>query len=158
MTALLHYRKESLDIVQPVPNILPIFEALDAKCGRLYRVQGGSSFFLRGWAEHADLAVARRWQLRWTETRDEKGNSRMSGHANCRADVVGPAVESGTWWLALTRPVRRWLARIRRQRRIRRDNSKLMELDDRMLADIGLSRADAQFTARHGRLPERLRL
>lgn len=81
--------------------------------------------------------------------------------ASCRSlstakpDFAGGAVESEPWWSTLMRPVRHWLVQIKQKRRIRRDIAKLMELDDRMLADIGLSRADIQYVVRNDRLPGR---
>jgi uncharacterized protein YjiS (DUF1127 family) len=45
----------------------------------------------------------------------------------------------------------RQLAGIRHQRLVRRDIDKLMEFDDNMLADIGLSRAEVLHAVRYGR-------
>ena len=59
------------------------------------------------------------------------------------------------WWATLVKSVRRRIARIRSERRIRRDIDALMVLDGRMLADIGLSRGDVECAARYGQLPAR---
>jgi uncharacterized protein YjiS (DUF1127 family) len=50
---------------------------------------------------------------------------------------------------------RQQFARIGRQRQFRRDFNALMELDDNMLVDIGLSRGEVWHAARYGRLPAR---
>jgi uncharacterized protein YjiS (DUF1127 family) len=54
----------------------------------------------------------------------------------------------GARWL---HQIKRLTAWIRYERRIRRDINELMALDDRMLADIGLSREQVPHAARHGR-------
>jgi uncharacterized protein YjiS (DUF1127 family) len=53
----------------------------------------------------------------------------------------------------LTSAVKRWFSRIRSERLIRRGFAELMARDDRMLADIGLTRGDIDYAVRHGRLP-----
>ena len=57
------------------------------------------------------------------------------------------------WGVALLRPLARALARLRHEWRMRRDIDHLLALDDRMLADIGLSRSMIEYAARHGRFP-----
>ena len=49
--------------------------------------------------------------------------------------------------------VKRLIAWIRNERRIRRGIRELSQLDDRMLADIGLRRGNVTHAARNGRLP-----
>ena len=51
------------------------------------------------------------------------------------------------------RSIKLWIAWIRQQRRTRRSADQLHALDDHMLADIGLNRADIDYVARYGRLP-----
>ena len=53
-----------------------------------------------------------------------------------------PRSGASSWYEALVNVVRQAVARIKRQRRVRRDVSRLLELDDRLLADIGISRAE----------------
>jgi uncharacterized protein YjiS (DUF1127 family) len=53
----------------------------------------------------------------------------------------------------LASSIGRWIARIRSERRIRRGSDELMACDDRMLADVGVRRADIGYVARYGRLP-----
>jgi uncharacterized protein YjiS (DUF1127 family) len=48
-------------------------------------------------------------------------------------------------------PLKRLTAWIRNKRRIHRGMKELMALDDRMLADIGLTRAQVEHAARRGR-------
>ena len=63
--------------------------------------------------------------------------------------VTGGLAASGTNpWL---HPIKRLAAWIRNKRRIRRAMTELMALDDRMLADIGLTRGQVGHAARHGR-------
>jgi|SRR5215813_8173459 len=59
--------------------------------------------------------------------------------------------DSHSWQLALMKSIRRPFEWITSKRRIRRDIDLLLRLDDRMLADIGLSRSDVEYTIRHGR-------
>jgi uncharacterized protein YjiS (DUF1127 family) len=47
----------------------------------------------------------------------------------------------------------RGLRNVRQRRRYRRDLPVLLELDDHMLADIGLHRSDLAYIARHGTPP-----
>ena len=63
-------------------------------------------------------------------------------------------LNSGSWWAAQVKSIRRQLAWISHQRRIRRDTNMLMEFDDRMLADIGLSRGEILYAVRRGRTRE----
>jgi uncharacterized protein YjiS (DUF1127 family) len=48
---------------------------------------------------------------------------------------------------AAAKLVKRVLARVKKWRRRARERAELAALDDRMLADIGLSRAEAEFLA-----------
>jgi uncharacterized protein YjiS (DUF1127 family) len=62
-----------------------------------------------------------------------------------------PAPMPGRRWPAM---LLRWLRRgFGERRHNRRDLFVLRELDDHMLADIGLHRSDLVYIARHGALP-----
>jgi uncharacterized protein YjiS (DUF1127 family) len=63
-------------------------------------------------------------------------------------------LNGGSWWAALVKSTRQPFAWIRHQRQIRRDIKLLMEFDDNMLADIGLSRSEVLYAVRHGRARE----
>ena len=56
-------------------------------------------------------------------------------------------------WLQLL--IKQWLSRAKHRRRIRQDVLRLMEYDDRTLADIGLRRGDIERSSRYGRLFKR---
>ena len=56
-------------------------------------------------------------------------------------------LNSGSRWAALVKLI----AWTRHQRQIRRDIKRLMEFDDYMLADIGLSRGEVLHVVQHGR-------
>jgi Domain of unknown function (DUF1127). len=58
-----------------------------------------------------------------------------------------------SWWTVLARSIKQRTKRKRKERQARRDIRELMYLDDRMLADVGLTRADVKNCARYGRLP-----
>ena len=62
------------------------------------------------------------------------------------------APHSGPHTTTLVKSIRRQLASARRRHRIRRDIALLMDFNDRMLADIGLSCGDVIDAVRHGRL------
>jgi uncharacterized protein YjiS (DUF1127 family) len=47
-----------------------------------------------------------------------------------------------------------WAFWIRKELRVRRGISELMALDDHMLRDIGVTRAEIESVARHGRWPK----
>jgi len=66
-----------------------------------------------------------------------------------------PGLGAGSWRQALANLVRRGAARIKHRRQARRDLARLQALDDRMLRDIGLSRADVVYFAGYGRLLKR---
>lgn len=78
-------------------------------------------------------------------------------------DMSSSSAESGTlpnawsqaesWRAVLGKSVQRRIRWIRGARRIRRDIDELRALDDRLFADIGLTREDFEHAARHGRLP-----
>jgi uncharacterized protein YjiS (DUF1127 family) len=55
----------------------------------------------------------------------------------------------------LVSSVGRYIAWLNAKRKIRRGIEELTTHDDRMLADIGLSRGDVEYAARFGRLPRR---
>jgi uncharacterized protein YjiS (DUF1127 family) len=52
---------------------------------------------------------------------------------------------------APVKAIKRLIVWTRNERRLRRGVNELMALDDRMLADIGLTRGDIGHAARHGR-------
>jgi uncharacterized protein YjiS (DUF1127 family) len=54
----------------------------------------------------------------------------------------------GVWKRRLVRPLARGLATLREWRRRIRDRERLAGFDERMLQDIGLTRADAEFLSR----------
>ncbi len=56
-----------------------------------------------------------------------------------------------SWRAVLARSIKRRIAQIRENRRLRRDLDILFALDDRQLADIGLGRSEREYAARHGR-------
>jgi uncharacterized protein YjiS (DUF1127 family) len=58
-----------------------------------------------------------------------------------------------TWQVSPAQAIKRLVAWVRNERRIRRGIVELMSLDDRLLADIGLSRGDIEHAARYGRFP-----
>ena len=65
-----------------------------------------------------------------------------------------PASTAGRRWPAmLLRWLRRGLRELGEHSLNRRDLPVLRELDDHMLADIGLHRSDLVYIARHGTLP-----
>jgi uncharacterized protein YjiS (DUF1127 family) len=57
---------------------------------------------------------------------------------------------------ALASLAKRWIGQIRWERQVRRGIHALMALDDRMLADMGLTRGAVEYAARHGDLPTRV--
>lgn len=60
-------------------------------------------------------------------------------------------MENERWWSALTRSARQWFARLRCRHAVRRKVGKLAACDDRLLADVGISRAAVDNVASHGR-------
>jgi uncharacterized protein YjiS (DUF1127 family) len=74
---------------------------------------------------------------------------------NDRVSSPVTASNSDTW---LRLWIKRWLSRTRHRRQIRRDVLRLMEYDDRTLADIGLQRDDIKHAARYGWLFKRRRI
>ena len=68
------------------------------------------------------------------------------------AQAAGPTTQ--TWRAALTRSAGQWMSRITSAWRLRRDLQAMRALDDRLLADIGLSRGSLEYAARYGHLPK----
>jgi len=64
-----------------------------------------------------------------------------------------PASTAGRHWPAMLRRLRRGLWQLGEHSLNRRDHSVLRELDDHMLADIGLHRSDLAYIARYGTPP-----
>jgi len=56
-------------------------------------------------------------------------------------------------WSVAAGAIERLFERIEHRRVVRRDLNRLMEFDDRELADIGLSRGELMHAVRYGRLP-----
>jgi uncharacterized protein YjiS (DUF1127 family) len=67
--------------------------------------------------------------------------------ARLLAGSRGPIGRRQATWAPV---LRRLIAWFRNERRIRRGIDELRALDDRMLADIGLTRATIEHAARHG--------
>jgi len=66
--------------------------------------------------------------------------------------LAAPGLDRDESWRAvLARSIKRRIAQIRENRRLRRDLDILLALDDRQLADIGLGRSELEYAARHGR-------
>ena len=59
----------------------------------------------------------------------------------------------GSWWMAVATSIKRRVERKRMERQNRRSIGELMIADDRMLADVGLTREEVEYAVRHGRLP-----
>jgi uncharacterized protein YjiS (DUF1127 family) len=57
-------------------------------------------------------------------------------------------------WALLAKAIGRQAERIRHQRQVRHDINGLMELNDRALADIGLSRCEVMYAVANGGLSE----
>ena len=74
----------------------------------------------------------------------------MTTHDSSHASHVNVS-----WGALLMNSIRRQFAALSHRARVRRDIKTLMEFDDRMLADIGLHRADVSHVVRYGRLPRR---
>jgi hypothetical protein len=70
-----------------------------------------------------------------------------------RTFAGGSSIVSG--WAVLLNWSKAWIERIRSERRIRRGMDELMGVDDRMLADVGLSRGNLAYAVRYGHLPGR---
>lgn len=73
-----------------------------------------------------------------------------AGHPSSSLDQTRQG--SGRRGALLGNLMRRSIARIRSARRTRRGRHELMALDDRMLADIGVSRGDIEYAVRYGRV------
>jgi len=56
-----------------------------------------------------------------------------------------------SWRTVLARSIKRRIAQVRENRRLRRDLDILFALDDHQLADIGLGRSELEYAVRHGR-------
>ena len=57
-------------------------------------------------------------------------------------------------WSAALSAVEQLFERLEHRRTVRRDLDRLMEFDDRELADIGLSRGELIHAVRYGRFPK----
>jgi uncharacterized protein YjiS (DUF1127 family) len=68
-----------------------------------------------------------------------------------RARPIELSAES--WTMIVMKSIKRAISRIGSEHRIRRDIGELMALDDRMLADLGVSRSNIEYVVRHGRQP-----
>jgi uncharacterized protein YjiS (DUF1127 family) len=55
-----------------------------------------------------------------------------------------------SWTTILMKSIKQAISRIGSERRINRKIGELMALDDRMLADIGISRSNIEYVVRHG--------
>ena len=66
-----------------------------------------------------------------------------------------PGSGDGSWRKGLMNLVRRGAAHIKHRRQVRKDVAKLLEFDDHLLADIGISRAELLHSNGYDRLPER---
>jgi uncharacterized protein YjiS (DUF1127 family) len=71
------------------------------------------------------------------------------------SQALGTGSDAASWRAVLAKSIRQPFVWSGTQRRIRRDIDALMALNDRMLADIGLSRGEILYAARHGSLPKR---
>ena len=72
---------------------------------------------------------------------------------------AGPAEDHARTLERLLREVREWARRETLRRQIGRERRRLLEMSDRLLADLGISRHQAEAEARRGDIPvERLRL
>jgi len=79
----------------------------------------------------------------------------MSNSSVESRSLLNDRPQTEPWRAALANLIKRWGARIKNERRVRDAMNELAALDDRMLADIGLSREDVEHVVRHGRLPRR---
>jgi uncharacterized protein YjiS (DUF1127 family) len=68
----------------------------------------------------------------------------------------GASLIAGYWQAALANLAKRWIDQIRSEWQTRRGIDALMALDERMLADIGLTRGAVEYAGRYGRLPTRV--
>jgi uncharacterized protein YjiS (DUF1127 family) len=107
----------------------------------------GAQYKYPTYATSTSIQMRRIDDLPWIPS----GAVTTAGHTAWPVD--GDATAFG--WAALVGWSKRWVEWIRSERRIRRATHELMAMDDRMLADIGLSRADLAYGARYGRLPGR---
>ena len=68
---------------------------------------------------------------------------------------LSTAASRASWWqTAVMRAMRRQYERIRHRRQAHRDLARLMELDDRALADIGVAREELMQVTGYGRRPD----
>ncbi len=74
----------------------------------------------------------------------------------CRTLPAAVLSAAGSCQALLVDSIKQLIAWIRSTHRMHRAIHELMALDDRMLADIGLSRGGVMYTARHGSLPDTL--
>ncbi|WP_210240672.1 DUF1127 domain-containing protein [Mesorhizobium sp. B3-1-7] len=87
----------------------------------------------------------------------DDGRRMLDGSVQPKAGHTGStAADFPSRGTGLVKSAKNLMAWLRHRRRVRRDIIKLMQLDDRLLADIGLSRGEVLYAAvQHGRLPER---
>jgi uncharacterized protein YjiS (DUF1127 family) len=71
------------------------------------------------------------------------------------APLTSAGSREGSWWTAIAKSIRQRNERKRTERQFRRDIGALMIADDRLLADVGLTREEVEHVARYGRLPTR---
>ena len=64
-------------------------------------------------------------------------------------------LEAHSWWAVVANSIRRQIEWIKHQRQISHDLNRLREFDNRLLADIGVSREELFHVAWYGRRPTR---
>jgi uncharacterized protein YjiS (DUF1127 family) len=65
--------------------------------------------------------------------------------------MIGRHAVQAAGWSRFTARIAHLIAWIRTEHRVRRDLAELRAADDRLLADIGLSRSEIDDVVRHGR-------
>jgi uncharacterized protein YjiS (DUF1127 family) len=107
----------------------------------------GARYKYPAYGASTSIQVRRNEDLPWIPS----GAVTTAGHTAWPVD--GDATAFG--WAALVSWSKQWAEWFRSERHIRRATNELMTLDDRMLADIGLTRADLAYGARYGWLQGR---
>jgi uncharacterized protein YjiS (DUF1127 family) len=77
---------------------------------------------------------------------------RTTGSIECRTLPAAALSSAGSCRALLVNSIKQLIAWIRSTDRMRRAIHELMALDDRILADISLSRGGVMYAARHGSL------